>query len=76
MKTAFDFHSRLAVSRENLTRPAALSAHFLPGSRAKTPGPGGSFTAGLTHLPQFAGVFNFYSETTTMAQPLLKGELR
>jgi len=76
MKTAFDFHSQLALCGENLTQPADLSTHFLPGSRTKTAGQGGLFTPGLSHLPVFAGVFNFFSETTTMAQPLLKGELR
>jgi len=72
MKTAFNFHSRLAFSGENLSQPA----HFLPGNRTKTASNGGLFVDGLTHLPIFSGVFHFYSENPTMAQPLLKGELR
>jgi len=75
MKTAFDFHSRLTGSGEILTQPANPSTHFLPGNRMKTAKQGGLFMAELTHLPVFTGVFNYFSENTTMAQPLLKGEL-
>jgi len=72
MKTAFDFQSRRATGGENLTQPE----HFLPGGRAKTGLSGGVFTTELTHLPVFKGVLSFYAEKLTMAQPLLKGELR
>ena len=72
MKTAFDFQSRRVTSGENLTQPV----QFLPGGRAKTGLNGGVFTAELMHLPVFTGVLSFYAEKLTMAQPLLKGELR
>ena len=72
MKTAFDFQSRRATGGEKLTQ----SVQFLPGGRAKTGLNGGVFTAELMHLPIFSGVLSFYAEKLTMAQPLLKGELR
>jgi hypothetical protein len=72
MKKAFDFHSRLVMSGENLSQPV----QFLPGGRLKTGLDRGIFTMELTHLPIFTGVLSFYAEKSTMAQPLLKGELR
>jgi len=76
LKTSFDFHYCLAANGENLTQPAGLPAHFLPGGRPQTALKDGLFMPVLTHLPVFAGVSSFYAENTTMAQPLLKGELR
>jgi len=72
MKTAFNFHSRLDLGGQNLTQPV----QFLPGGRMKTGLDGGLFTTELTHLPILTGVLSFYAEKSTMAQPLLKGELR
>jgi len=72
MKTAFDFHSRLDLGGQNLTQPV----QFLPGGRVKNGLDGGVFTTELTHLPLFSGVLSFYAEKLTMAQPLLKGDLR
>lgn len=72
MKTAFNFHSRLVTGGENLPQ----TMQFLPGGRANTASDGGVFTTELTHLPIFTGVLSFYPEKSTMAQPLLKGELQ
>jgi len=72
MKTAFDFHSRLVTSGENLAQPV----HFLPGGRVINTPEAGVFTTELTYLPIFSGVLSFNAEKLTMAQPLLRGELR
>ncbi|HEV2692283.1 MAG TPA: hypothetical protein VG347_05250 [Verrucomicrobiae bacterium] len=72
MKTAFDFQSRRVTGAVNLSQPV----QFLPGGRAQNGLNAGVFTAELMHLPLFMGVSSFYAEKLTMAQPLLKGELR
>ncbi len=72
MKTAFNFHSRLTNSGENLTQPV----QFLPGGRSHPGLNEGIFTSEMTHLPVFLGISRIYAENLTMAQPLLKGELR
>lgn len=72
MKSTFDFHSRLGHSGEILTRPA----HFLPGLGDTEAAEPITFALKMTHLPIFQGFYRFRAENLTMAQPLLRGELR
>ena len=72
MKNAFQFRTHLVMTGEILP----CSTNFLPGIPAKTGVRGGLFLPELNHLPVFGGVFQFHTENMTMAQPLLKGELR
>ena len=72
MKAAFDFQSRQWHCGENLTR----LANFLPSAGRELPGRKNFLVAGLNYFRGFAGVFRNHAENLTMAQPLLKGELR
>jgi hypothetical protein len=72
MKTAFEFRSRLATGGEILTQPA----NFLPGDAPPPPARDGLFLPELGHLSGFSGVLRFHAENFSVAQPLLKGDLR
>jgi hypothetical protein len=64
--------TQLAAHREKLT----LTANFLPSAGRELPGRKNFLVAGLNNFLGFAGVFRNHAENLTMAQPLLKGELR
>lgn len=53
-----------------------LTANFLPSAGRELPVRKHWPLAGLIDLIGFAGVFRNHAENLTMAQPLLKGELR
>jgi len=72
MKTALEFRSRLAFGGEIL----AQSATFLPGEPSRLPADGEIYTPEMRHLCGFLPVWNFNRKNLTVAQPLLKGDLR
>jgi hypothetical protein len=72
MKTALQFRSRLAFGGEIL----AQSVTFLPVEPARRADDGEIYTPEMQHLAGFLPVFNFNRKNLTVAQPLLKEELR
>jgi hypothetical protein len=72
VKTTIPFRSRLEFGGEILAR----SATFLPVQPARLPAAGEIFTPEMQHLAGFLPVLNFKQEKFTVAQPLLKGDLR
>jgi len=72
MKNTFQFRPHLMMTGEIL--PCATN--FLPGEPARAGLPEALFLTELNHLPAFGGIFHFQTENLTMAQPLLKGDLR
>jgi hypothetical protein len=72
MKTLFQFRSQLQTRGEILAHPVA----FLPVERARPPQTGELYTREMQHLAGFLPVFNFKRKNLTVAQPLLKEDLR
>ena len=72
MKTALQFHSRLAFGGEIL----AESATFLPVEPEGRGTTGNLYTPEMRHLWGFLPILNFNRKNFTVAQPLLKGGLR
>jgi hypothetical protein len=74
VKTAvqFQFRSRLAFGGEIL----AQSATFLPVAPARPAAAGEICTSEMRHLAGFLPVLNFNRKNLTVAQPLLKEDLR
>lgn len=72
MKSALQFRSRLAFGREIL----AQSVTFLPVEPARSSAEGRLYTSEMQHLAGFLPVLNFNRKNLTVAQPLLKEELR
>ena len=72
MKTTFHFRSQLQTSGEILAHPAA----FLPVDPVHPSHAGKIYTQEMQHLAGFLPVFNFKRKNLTVAQPLLKEDLR
>ena len=72
MKSPFQFRSQLQTCGEILAHPAA----FLPVEPARPPQAGEIYTQEMRHLAGFLPVFNFKRKNLTVAQPLLKEDLR
>ena len=72
MRTAIQFRSRLAFGGEIL----AHHATFLPVEASKPSASEEIYTSEVQHLAGFLPVFNFNRKNLTVAQPLLKEELR
>lgn len=72
MNTSFQFRSRLASGGEIL----AQQATFLPVQTGCTPAREQIYASELEYLAGFLPVFNFNGKKFTVAQPLLKEELR
>ena len=71
-RTHFHFRSRLASGGEIL----AQQATFLPVQTAGTHAGEEIYTSEFVHLAGFLPIFNFNGKNFTVAQPLLKEELR
>jgi hypothetical protein len=72
MKTLFQFRSRLQTRGEILAHPAA----FLPVEPIRPAQTGKIYTQEMQHLAGFLPVFNFKRKNLSVAQPLLKEDLR
>ena len=72
MKTAIQFRSRLAFGGEILTQHAT----FLPVEDIQTSAGGAIYASEMRHLAGFLPIFNIKGKNLTVAQPLLKEELR
>jgi hypothetical protein len=72
MRTALQFRSRLAFGGEILAQPAT----FLPVSLAAADDDTAIYTSEMRHSAGFLPVFNFNRKKMTLAQPLLKEDLR
>jgi hypothetical protein len=72
MKTALQFRSRLAFGGEIL----AQQVPFLPVESAGSSAREAIYASEMQHLAGFLPVFNINRKNLTVAQPLLKEELR
>jgi hypothetical protein len=72
MKNPFHFRSRLQTCGEILAQHVA----FLPVDPAHPSHAGEIYTQEMRHLAGFLPVFNFKRKNLTVAQPLLKEDLR
>ena len=72
MKSAVQFRSRLAFGGEIL----AQSATFLPVAPARAAAEPAIYTSEMQHFAGFLPVLNFNQKNLTVAQPLLKEDLR
>ena len=72
MKTPFQFRTQLQTCGEIL----AQQVTFLPVEPAHPSQTGKIYTQEMQHLAGFLPVFNFKRKNLTVAQPLLKEDLR
>ena len=72
MKTIFHFRSRLQTCGEILAHPVT----FLPVEPSRPLRTGKVYAQEMQHLAAFLPVFNFKRKNLTVAQPLLKEDLR
>jgi hypothetical protein len=72
MKNTLPFLSRLACGRENLTQHLP----FLPVGPAPAAADGGIYRPDMPAGAGFSPAFSFNRENLTLAQPLLKEDLR